>query len=145
MRDNLPRRSSVTLNTKPWHMVLTPPHPGGTAQKSSPGIFCIHLTSAKLSLMLRGAGRAVIPVSDRIMPYVTLQKRVEHSRPGAAILRKTCWPRWPSAGIWERGFPPYPMGVAHCISRVCTDNVIYAKRLLPLWEPGILACSGHTT
>lgn len=76
---------------------------------------------------------------------VTLQKRVERSRPGAAILRKTCWPRWPSAGIWEHGFPPYPMGMAHCISRVFTDNVIYAKRLLPFMEPGILACSGPTT
>lgn len=109
------------------------------------GIFCRLLTSAKLSLMPGGAGRAVIPVSDRIMPYVTLQKRVEHSRPGTAILRKTCWPRWPSVSIWEYGFHPYLMGVARCISRVCTDNVIYAKHLFPFWEPGILACSGYTT
>ena len=49
------------------------------------GIFCRLLTSAKLSLMPGGAGRAVIPVSDRIMPYVTLQKRVEHSRPGTVL------------------------------------------------------------
>ena len=140
VRDKLPRGSSVTLNAKPGHMVLTPP--GGTTQKLSQGIFCRLLTSAKLSLMLRGARRAVIPVSDRIMPYVTSQKRVEHSRPGTA--RKTCWPTWPSVSIWEHGFHPYLMGVPRCISRVCTDNVIYAKHLLPFWEPGILACSGHT-
>lgn len=143
MRDKLPRGSSVTLNAKPWHLVLT--SPGGTTQNLSQGIFCRLLTSAKLSLMLRGAGRAVIQVSDRIMPYVTLQNRVEHSGPGTAILRKTCWPRWPSVSIWEHGFHPYLMGVAHCISRIRTDNVIYAKCLLPFWEPGILACSGRTT
>lgn len=124
-------------------MVLTPP--GGTTRKLSQGIFCRLLTSAKLSLMLGGARRAVIQVSGRIMPYVTLQKRVEHTGPGTAILRKTCWPRWPSVSIWEHRFHPYLMGVAHCISRVRTDNVIYAKYLLPFWEPGILACSGHTT
>ena len=143
MRDKLPRGLSVTLNAKPWHMVLTPP--GGTTRKLSQGIFCRLLTSAKLSLMLGGARRAVIQVSGRIMPYVTLQKRVEHTGPGTAILRKTCWPRWPSVSIWEHRFHPYLMGVARCISRVCTDNVIYAKYLLPFWEPGILACSGHTT
>lgn len=37
VRDKLPRGSSVTLNAKPWHMVLT--LPGGTAQKLSQGFF----------------------------------------------------------------------------------------------------------
>lgn len=136
MRDKLPRGSSVTLNAKPWHLVLT--SPGGTTQNLSQGIFC-RLTSAKLSLMLRGSREGSHSSLIELCPLRSC--RIElNTGPGTAILRKTCWPRWPSVSIWEHGFHPYLMGVAHCISRIRTDNVIYAKCLLPLlgaWDFGM--------
>ena len=143
MRDKLPRGSSVTLNAKPWHMVLT--LPGGTAQKLSQGFFA---DSSPLQNSPSCPGEQGGQSFQFLIELcLTSLCRRELNTVGLGLLssERPAGQRWPSVSIWEYGFHPYLMGVARCISRVCTDNVIYAKHLFPFWEPGILACSGYTT